>query len=278
MTMEGPAQDSHTLSAEEQAQLDAFAQELRDAHPEPKLSSGWQEQLHQRIWSQDQHGVSHWTLRLSMEKNPWMRVAASLLLIAVVAAPVSAVFSLMVGPKQEAFTLGFDPAIPDLPERHQESLEADPHRGTDADSLHGVHPPFGEEQEFAWSPAALEALSRSNRLALASQRWQASSQSGDVQASLQARAARLRDSVGAMPEPRWSEASEQDLWDAFLLRCSQGSLAVPDATLFARVHALRQDLADGAPLPAGLAAWIWVADGSRNTGPDQGWARAPFRP
>jgi hypothetical protein len=278
MTMEGPPQDPHTLSAEEQAQLDAFAKELRDAHPEPKLSSGWQEKLHQRMWSQGQHDVAHWTLRLSMEKSPWMRVAASLLLIAVVAAPVSAIFSLMVGQKQEAFTLGFDPAIPDLPERHQDSLEANPNLGSGTDAIHGVRPPFGEEQEFAWSPAALEALSRSNRLALASQRWLAASQNGDLFESLEARAQRLRDSAGAKPDGVWSQASEQDLWDAFLLRCSQGSLDVPETALFARAQELRQTLSDGAPVPAGVAAWIWVADGTRLAGQEQGWAKAPFRP
>jgi len=278
MTMEDPPQDSHTLSAEEQAQLDAFAKELHDAHPEPKLSSGWQEQLHQRMWSQGQHDVAHWTLRLSMEKSPWMRVAASLLLIAVVAAPVSAIFSLMVGPKQEAFTLGFDPAIPDLPERHQESLEANPNSGNGTDAIHGVRPPFGEEQEFAWSPGALEALSRSNRLALASQRWQVAAQQGALQGSLEARAKRLLDHAGAMPDGVWTQASEQDLWDAFLQRCSQGSLDVPEAALFARAQELRKALADGAPVPAGVAAWIWVADGTRLAGPEQGWAKAPFRP
>lgn len=278
MTMEGSPQDSHTLSAEEQAQLDAFAQELREAHPEPLLLSGWQEQLHQRIWSQGQHGVAHWTLRLSMEKNPWMRVAASLLLIAVVAAPVSAVFSLMVGPKQEAFTLGFDPAIPDMPERHQESLEESLDLGSGADFLHGVHPPLGEEQEFAWSPAALEALSRSNRLAIASQRWQAASQRGDLQVSLQARAKRLLANAGTVPAMDWSQASEQDLWDAFLKRCSRGSLYVPQDPVFARAQELRQTLADGAPVPAGIAAWIWVAEGTRLAGPEQGWTKAPFRP
>ncbi len=278
MTMEGPPQDSHPLSAQEQAQLDALAKELHDAHPEPKFSSGWQEKLHQRIWSQDQHGVAHWTLRLSMEKNPWMRVAASLLLIAVVAAPVSAVFSLMVGPKQEAFTLGFDPAIPDLPERHQESLEESPNLGDSSESFHGVHPPFGEEQEFAWSPAALEALSRSNRLALASQRWQAASQRGDLQVSLEARAKRLLDRAELLPDADWDQASEQDLWNAFLQRCSTGSLDVPETALFVRAQELRQTLSDGAPVPAGVAAWIWVADGTRLAGPEQGWAKAPFRP
>lgn len=273
-----PQEEPISLSAQEQAELDAFAAELRRAHPEPVVSAAWQEQLRQRLWSQSQHGLTHWTLRLSMERSPWMRVAASLLLIAVVAAPVSAVLSLMASQEKEALTFGFDPAVPDMPDRHEASQDVAWEGHSTEGAIHGVSPPFGEDQAPAWSEAALLALGQSNRLALASQRWQSALQADSLESSLRARAFLLQNRAEPRAALDWAVATEQDLWDAFLLRCAQGSLEVPEAAVFARAKTLQQELAPGALVPAGIAAWCWIAEGKRLAGPEQGWPRAPFRP
>jgi len=267
---------------QDQAALEAFAAELREAHAPEKLSASWHRGLESLLDEQAALGGQHWSWRLSLENSPWMRAAAALLLIAVVAAPVSAVLSLMAKAEPKPLQFGFDPATPDLSKEQAEAYEQGLGLIEGQDNLHGIRPPAEEGVEAPrWSAEAILALSRSNRLAVAAQRWQVAIASGLVEPALQARAMRSAAALVNQAEGRpnnWSTATASELHDAFLARISQGTLDLPPASLFARVEELRTALDPQAQVPAGLASWHWVATGDAARGPQEGWQKAPYRP
>ena len=85
----------------EQESLDRLAEELRGAHPHPALSQNFHEVLQARM-------QNSWSFRAALRRNGLMRVAAGLLMISLVAAPVAAVVQLLKPPEKAPPTLGFE--------------------------------------------------------------------------------------------------------------------------------------------------------------------------
>ncbi|MHC4837797.1 MAG: hypothetical protein ACYTF3_06380 [Planctomycetota bacterium] len=261
-----PADDAPRDAAEE-ARLDAFAAELREAHAQPALSAELRGRLDREMDQALLAVPSRRDWRLTLERNPWMRAAAGLLLLAVIAAPVSAVWSLLTKPDREPVVLGFDPAVPESPRTEREDEVADM-----------IQPPL-EEDLPVFDQAALEALARSNRLALAGQAWAAQEEAGELGPTLRAKGARVAIDVPIDDDgTAWDRLGDLELWDAFLQQVARGRQVLPPEALFARVETLLAALPEEASVPAGLAAWHWVATGERLAGPSEGWPAAPYRP
>ncbi len=258
--------DDAPRDAAEEARLDAFAGELREAHAPPALSAELRARLDREMDQVLLTVPSRRDWRLTLERSPWMRAAAGLLLLAVIAAPVSAVWSLLTKPHREPVVLGFDPAIPELPRTEREDEIADM-----------IQPPL-EEDLPVFDQAALEALARSNRLAMAGQSWATDREEGGLDQALVARADRQVAIEDVAVRRGWPETDARELWDAFLLHVAQGRRSLPPEALFARVETLLAAQPEGASVPAGLAAWHWVATGERLAVRAEGWPAAPFRP
>lgn len=258
--------DDAPRDAAEEARLDAFAAELREAHAQPVLSEELRGRLDRELDQALLAVPARRDWRLTLERSPWMRAAAGLLLLAVIAAPVSAVWSLLAKPDREPVVLGFDPAIPELPRTEREAEVADM-----------IQPPL-EEDLPVFDQAALEALARSNRLAMAGQSWATAKDEGGLDQALVTRADRQVAIEEVAVRRVWAETDARELWDAFLLHVAQGRQNLPPEALFARVKTLLAAQSEEAPVPAGLAAWHWVATGERLAARAEGWPAAPYRP
>ncbi len=230
---------SQPMDSEERLALEQLAQELREAHPHPALSTGFLEELSLRVQSK-------WSFRSAMKRNPVIRVAAGLLMISLVAAPVSAFVILLHKPKSAPQPLGFAP-VEELPQEML-STSAQPSAPTQV---------IGPEDEFdlpgSWSQARLNALERANRLAQAGASWR--QQPSGVATHI-----------------------EDGLWKRFLEACAQGDNQVDVAWLESTLNELR---ALAQPSPAqqtALVAWNWVASGQQGTAAlaPLAWDGAPF--
>ena len=222
------------LPAGECAELRALGEELQSALPtEAELSAGFAEELRNRVENRP------WEFRAALRERPLLRVAAALLVISTVAAPVS------------AFVLLWKPAVEnrvDLTWR-QQSLPAEIEEGPQRPELPVVPPivPAGFEDAFdlGWQAS----IAASNRAAVMIAQWHDS----------------LAGAVLDAPSPSpaqldWSSASLEDLQNEFQRRAQLGLTSVLPASLAERVDHFAATLVAEA-LPAEIQAWTWVLHG-----------------
>lgn len=219
----------------DEAELDQLASELRAACPEPVLSSDFLARLQERM-------RTRWTLGGAMDRDPVLRIAAGLLVVSLVGAPVAALVSLWPGWQVDRPQIGFEGA-PDVPDIERPSTEAEGMQ---------VTPPTGWEDAY-FTPEWRRSLERSNRLALAAASWQELGTSAPQ--------------VDAGPPTDWSSADAEALWQELLRRCATGDARPPQPELEARVRELASEPQVG--------AWLWILDGSAQADA-QSWSGAPF--
>lgn len=219
----------------DEAELDQLATELRAACPEPALSPDFLAGLQERL-------RSRWTLGGAMDRDPLLRIAAGLLVMSLVGAPVAALVTLWPGWQADRVEIGFEgPAeVPDI-----EHVPAEP----DAQQ---VTPPDGWADAY-FTPEWRRSLERSNRLALAEMSWQ----------ELGAAAPQTDSEAPA----DWANADADALWQELLRRCASGDARPPQPELEARVRELASDPQVG--------AWLWILDGTPQPAA-QSWQGAPF--
>ena len=194
--------------AEERAQLDALAEELRAACPQPPLSRSFLERLDARL-------AQPWTLRAAMDRNPVLRAAAGLLVLLMAGAPLAALIGLLPGWPGQRPELGFD--VPALPPQVEEPA---------AEAKVPVVPPYDGDELF--TPEWRRELERANRMALAGASWN--------DAGLgEAAAPTIED---------WSRADAEALWQEFRHRCASGVSLPPSPALEARVRVLAEEGGD----------------------------------
>jgi len=228
---DAPAAD---LPAGEWAELRALGEELQAAVPaEASLPAGFAEELRGRLESRP------WEFRAALRERPLLRVAAALLVISTVAAPVS------------ALVLLWRPAVEsklDLTWR-QESLPAEIEEGPQRPELPVIPPvvPAGFEDAFGANWQA--SIAASNRAAVMFAQWHGSLAGATFKAP--------------SPSPAfldWSSASLEDLQQEFQRRALLGLTGVLPASLAERVDHFATIL-EGAELPAEIQAWTWVMHG-----------------
>ena len=230
------------FTPDELHQLDRLAASLREACPDPSLSSGFHHALSTRL----RRG---WSFRSALEQNLLIRVAAGLLMVSMVAAPVAALVSLLRNPEPDRLVLGFT-ALPEYSDQELSSRGEVEGAGTSI---------IGPIDEFdlplvPWSPPRLEALEQANRLAQAGASWRASGDGG----------------------PTFPASG--DLWTRFLAACAQGDTTVPDAELQAQVQRLAVEARRDDGSRTALAAWRWVLTGETTAIAEAplAWEGAPF--
>lgn len=220
----------------EQEQLDRLADELRGAFPQPELSPGFHDALQARL-------SQSWSFRAALQRNGLMRVAAGLLMISLVAAPVAALVQLFQEPEQGPPTLGFE-----MPE----TLATE--KPVTDDSLLPA-PIVGPEDEFDPPSTQGENLSA-------------------------AQASRLRALTSTMPRlGSQANAVEPDA-DAFLrfqMECAQAD-RLNRAEIAARIQQLQRLDQPTAGERTALAGWLWIQDGATATAAQapEAWQGAPF--
>ncbi len=223
------------LPAGEWAALRALGVELQEALPtEAALSDGFADELRHRVESRP------WEFRTALRERPLLRVAAALLVVSTVAAPVS------------AFVLLWKPAVEsrvDLTWR-QQSLPAEIDEGPERPELPVVPPSVPAGFEDAFDADWQASVAASNRAAVMIAQWHDAQDEALLPAP--------------SPSPArldWSAASLQDLQLEFQRRAQLGLTAVLPASLAERVDHFAATL-DGASLPAEIQAWIWVLHGA----------------
>ena len=97
----------------DQPELDTLAEELRTACVVPELRAGFEEELQQIL-------IPTWTWKKALGRDPWMRLAAGLLVMSMAAAPVAAVVEWIFRTPQTSVVLGFEPWIPPLEVEEEE--------------------------------------------------------------------------------------------------------------------------------------------------------------
>ena len=138
----------------DEAELDQLALELRAACPEPAMSPDFLAGLQDRL-------RSRWTLGGAMDRDPLLRVAAGLLMVSLVGAPVAALVTMWPGWQANRVEIGFEGPT-DVPDVAHVPAEFDAQQ---------VTPPDGWEDAY-FTPEWRRSLERSNRLALAELSWQ----------------------------------------------------------------------------------------------------------
>jgi len=222
----------------EQESLDRLAEELRGAHPHPALSQNFHEVLQARM-------QNSWSFRAALRRNGLMRVAAGLLMISLVAAPVAAVVQLLKPPEKAPPTLGFE-----LPEGVTEVASSE-----DASLLPSTI--YGPEDEYDLQP------DWSGKTALAPRQ-----------------ALRLTELLATMPRiPSQPQVLEPDT-DALLrlqLACTHPDGLIP-AEIAAQITLLEGIDSLSARQQTALSAWRWLQDGTQVGGAEApaAWAGAPF--
>lgn len=228
------------MNLESENELDLFAAELRQAHPQPELSDDFYEVLQSRV-------RKSWSFRSAMQSNPLIRVAAGLLVMTIAAAPVAALFY-MFGPVQvEKPKLGFEP-------RQEYSEEGWREDSIDGNSGYTI---IGPEDELDFEPPSLTTaqlleLQQANRMARVSLDWKA--------------------------RQRPVAATGQNDWNLFLAACEQGVFQLTESqreVFGGSSHALAGG--DEAHQSA-HAAWRWVLTGELATSEQAplAWKGAPF--
>jgi hypothetical protein len=216
------------------AELRALGEELQSAQPaESELSAGFAEELRHRLEGRP------WEFRAALRERPLLRVAAALLVISTVAAPVS------------ALVLLWRPAVQDRVDLtwRQQGLPAEIEEGPQRPELLVVPPvaPAGFEDAFGVNWQA--SIAASNRSAVMFAQWHDSLAGGVLSAP--------------SPAPAhldWSSASVEDLQHEFQRRAQLGLTAALPASLAERVDHFAVTL-NGAELPAEIQAWTWVLHG-----------------
>ncbi|MGB0952962.1 MAG: hypothetical protein ACPG31_07035 [Planctomycetota bacterium] len=220
----------------EEEQLDRLADELRGAFPQPELSHAFHDALQARL-------SQSWSFRAAMQRNGLMRVAAGLLMVSLIAAPVAAIVQMFQAPKDGPPTLGFE--MPEKPDSER-VIE-------DASLLPATI--VGPEDEYDPPLADSVGLSASQ-------------------------AARLRTLHATMPRLE-SQATvleaDADALLRFRMECTQAS-GLDGDEIAARIQQLQglADPTDGER--TALAGWIWLQDGAVVSAEDapEAWAGAPF--
>lgn len=223
-------------SSFEKEQLDRLADELRGAFPEPSLSAGFHDSLQARL-------SQSWSFRAALQRNGLMRIAAGLLMVTLVAAPVAAIVQMFQEPKQGPPTLGFE-----LPE----SLEGEKVVADDSLLPATIVGPEDEYDPPGVAEPSLDAL----------------------------QAARLRSLTASMPRVGGLATSPDAASDALLrfqMECAQAK-QLSSAQIAAHIEEL-QSLAQPTDQDrTALAGWIWLQDGtlaSVEQAPEA-WSGAPF--
>lgn len=218
----------------EAAALDRLADELRAAVPAgAPLDAEFAEALRARL------GEQPWTLRSALRERPLLRVAAALLILSTVAAPVSALVLLIRPAPQPETELSFELPPPPLPILEEAPPQPQP----------TVVPPQDPGLADAFGIDWQRAVARSNRMAVVVEQWRAA-QAGD----------RPEEVPAAPPMLAWHDADVDALVREFRRRAWLGLTSPPPSSLTARLDALRAD-GDEAALPVELRAWLWVLHG-----------------
>lgn len=213
----------------DQPELDALAEELRAACVVTELKPGFEGELQQLL-------TPAWTWKKALGRDPWMRLAAGLLVMSTVAAPVAAVMEWVFRSPKTSVVLGFEPWTP--------PLEVDTEDGWDP----GTVPPFISMEDGPFGLSWQNAVELSNRMAKAVAQWKQTHPLGGAFSS--APAFLVWDKVGA-------KALEHEL----IRRCALGILDPPPAGLVSRVQKLAND---GGHAEA-LKGWLWVLNGTGNS-------------
>lgn len=237
---------------DEAARLEAFAAELRAAHPDPPLSAGFAERL-------SAPAAAPWSFRRALRHNALLRVAAALLVTCAASVPVLAVVQLLRRAPVEPPVFGY------LPRAASPAVAAPP--GADLRTVAPATPDPAELYDDGW----VVAVERDNRLARASLRWHRAfpvAAPGDpaalstlgaaARAGLELRFGLRR--AEALPVPAdWSHASAEELWLELERRLALAAPSAPMPPLVTRVRQLWQS--DVAAQPW-LAGWIRILDGA----------------
>lgn len=223
------------LADGERAALRALGEELQAALSAPtELSAGFAEGLRSRLESRP------WEFRAALRERTLLRVAAALLVISSVAAPVSAIILL------------WKPAVEsrvDLTWR-QQNLAAVIEEGPQRPELPVVPPGAPSGFEAAFDADWRASIAVSNRAAVMIAQWH------DAQAG-----ARLAEPSPAPAQLDWSSASIEDLQREFQRRAQLGLTSALPSSLAERVEHFTTSM-EAADLPAELQAWDWVLHGS----------------
>lgn len=232
------------FSTLEVAELDRLAAELHAAIAPAALSEDFHAQLARRL-------QRSWSFRSAMDRNPLMRVAAGLLMVSLIAAPVAALVTLLRPAEKAPPTLGFE-ALPEFSEQERGSWKSE----KDGSGYVIV----GPEDEFdlpqaPWSTSRVRALEQVNRISLAG-------------ASLHAAA----DGQVAI------DAAHHALWSLFVESCQSGAVEAPDAIVLERIEQLLAEESQEASARTARAAWHWVLTGETGSLEQAplAWTGAPF--
>jgi hypothetical protein len=212
----------------DQPELDALAVELRDACTNPVLSENFAEELRQRL-------TPAWTLKRALGRDPWMRMAAGLLVMSTLAAPVAAMMEWILQKSSAPVVFGFEPWTP--------PLEVDAEEGWDP----GVVPPSISMEDGSFGLSWQNAVELSNRMAQAVTQWNKMHPLAEA----------------ANPAPAfliWDQVSADALQLEFTRRCTLGILNPPPVGLLSRF----QDLTRQGDHAEALAGWRWVLKGEGN--------------
>jgi len=213
----------------DQSELDALAEELRIACVVPELSAGFEEELQQIL-------TPAWTWKMALGRDPWMRLAAGLLVMSMAAAPVAAVVEWIFRTPQTSVVLGFEPWTPPLEVEAEEGWNL------------GTIPPSISMEDRAFGLSWQNAVEISNRMAKAEAQWNETHLLGVAVSSAPAFLV-------------WDEVGAKALEHEFIRRCALGILDPPPAGLVSRVQKLAKEGDDA----EALKGWLWVLNGAGNS-------------
>lgn len=222
--------------AHEQEQLDRLARELRSAYPEAELSTGFHEALQARLHYS-------WSFRAALRRNGLMRVAAGLLMISLVAAPVAAVVQLLKAPPKEPPTLGFT-----LPEGLDQDFQAEDESLLPSNIV-GPEDEFDARTDWATEP-------------------------GDL---LEQRLRTLTASMPRIPSLPQTLDPDHDPLLSLQLAVSEGP-RLTTAEIEARIVQLEGLEAPSPAAKTALAGWRWLLHGEETASAEapEAWNGAPF--
>lgn len=214
-------------------QLQQLGAELQEHCAAHAVGDGFADELRERLVE------NRWELRTALRERPLLRVAAALLVISSIAAPVSALVFLFRSEAEKAPEIHFE-----LPAALPEVVEGPAQREIP------VVPPVPPEWDGAFGLEWEQALAQSNRSAVVCAQWhQAFGDTGgqDVEAA----PARLD----------WVQASLAELEVEFQRRMQLGLTAALPASLAERIELALRELPDTQEQPEWLQAWAWVLHG-----------------
>jgi hypothetical protein len=216
-------------------ELDRLADELRDACGPVEMSSSFELDLQDRLQS------NPWTLRVAMNNNRMLRVAAALLLVTTLGGPITALVMMFTPAPATTTEISMLPpqALPEI----EEDLQPEPEAAI---------PPVDPSLEVAFGLDWQQAVQRSNRMAQVVGQWRAGRKD-------------LRPEA-ASPSPAlmdWANASLSQLAIEFQRRCTLDLSSPPPAGLALRIRELYSAAKQSEPsaIPNWLQAWAWILDG-----------------